>query len=339
MYGTTPTQREPTTGYPQPRNSRTDLRPDDGIFPDMIPILTTLTALALPALTPPADAMWPLDPRPQVVRGFELPAKPWMPGHRGVDLAGSPGQPVRAATAGTITYAGPLAGRGVITVATGSRRTTYEPVVPAVTVGATVTPGTVIGHLSAAGSHCAPATCLHWGLVQGKQYLNPLTLLPNRPVRLLPLTPATNNHQATPADPSPLKRAVTAPPTVHAPPATQRTAAPPDAVHAASSAQRTAAAPRAVHAASSTRRTAAAPRAVQAGSRGEEATAGAWAAARATSHTEPITALLPAAHATPHAERATAPSAPSPADSRAATVVVVTTAALTLLAGLMIRRH
>jgi len=156
------------------------------------------TALATPLLAaaspPPAQAQaatWPLDPRPQVVHGFDLPAKPWLPGHRGVDLSGSPGQPVLAATSGTITYAGQLAGRGVIVISTGPRRTTYEPVVPSLTVGTAVTPGTVLGRLSAVGSHCAPATCLHWGLIQGKQYLNPLTLLPNRPVRLLPLTHAT----------------------------------------------------------------------------------------------------------------------------------------------------
>jgi hypothetical protein len=132
------------------------------------------------------------------VRGFELPAKPWLPGHRGVDLAGRPGQPVLAATPGTITYAGPLAGRGVVTITTGARRTTYEPVVPEVVVGATVTTGTVIGRLSAAGSHCLPTACLHWGLLQDKEYVNPLTLLPHRPIRLLPLTDY-QKQMATPA--------------------------------------------------------------------------------------------------------------------------------------------
>ncbi|TCC34403.1 murein hydrolase activator EnvC family protein [Kribbella speibonae] len=146
-----------------------------------------LLPLAAPP-PPPAAAAWPLQPRPEIVRGFEPPTKPWLPAHRGVDLAGRPGQPVLAATPGTITYAGALAGRGVITITTGPRRTTYEPVVPAVSVGATVTTGAVIGRLSAAGSHCLPRSCLHWGLLQGKQYLNPLSLLPNRPVRLLPLT-------------------------------------------------------------------------------------------------------------------------------------------------------
>jgi hypothetical protein len=153
------------------------------MFLGMNVLLATL-AIAFPS----TDAAWPLQPRPEVVRGFELPAKPWLPGHRGVDLLGTPGQTVRAATGGTITYAGPLAGRGVVTVAAGSRRTTYEPVVPAVTVGTTVTTGSVIGHLSAAGSHCRPRVCLHWGLVRGREYLNPLTLLPDRPVRLLPVS-------------------------------------------------------------------------------------------------------------------------------------------------------
>jgi murein DD-endopeptidase MepM/ murein hydrolase activator NlpD len=167
-------------------------------------------ALLSLAILPSTASDWPLQPRPEVVHGFELPAKPWLPGHRGVDLAGHPGQPVLAATPGTITYAGPLAGRGVITITTGTRRTTYEPVVPAVSVGTTVQTGTVIGRLSAAGSHCRPRTCLHWGLLDAKQYLNPLTLVPNRPVRLLPL--ADPPADPVPAAHTPAARPPSAPP-------------------------------------------------------------------------------------------------------------------------------
>ncbi|NEA35165.1 M23 family metallopeptidase [Streptomyces sp. SID13031] len=169
----------------------------------MTPFLLTplaLTALLTPihpAPTPPQSAsftaqpgaVWPLTPRPEVIRGFEPPPKPWLSGHRGLDLRGSPGQQVRSATPGTVTYAGSLAGRGVIVITNGRLRTTYEPVVPTVRVGAVVTPGTPLGHLSAAGSHCTPATCLHWGLLQANIYLNPLALLPHRPIRLLPLAP------------------------------------------------------------------------------------------------------------------------------------------------------
>jgi murein DD-endopeptidase MepM/ murein hydrolase activator NlpD len=180
------------------------------------------TSALIPA---PAASDWPLQPRPEVLRGFELPAKPWLPGHRGVDLAGRPGQPVLAATPGTVTYAGPLAGRGVITISTGPRRTTYEPVVPSVTVGTSVTTGTVIGRLSAAGSHCLPKTCLHWGFLEGKQYLNPLTLVPNRPVRLLPLAGQQAQPAAAPSPPpTPAAAARAAPPRPNSPDPNQRTA-------------------------------------------------------------------------------------------------------------------
>jgi hypothetical protein len=35
--------------------------------------------------------------------------------------------------------------------------------------------------------HCFPATCLHWGLIVGETYVDPLTLVGGGPVRLLPL--------------------------------------------------------------------------------------------------------------------------------------------------------
>jgi murein DD-endopeptidase MepM/ murein hydrolase activator NlpD len=152
-------------------------------------VVTGLAALPLPAgAAPLAASGWPLEPRPEVVRGFEPPPKPWLPGHRGLDLAGSPGQQVLSATPGTITYAGQLAGLGVVVVSQGPIRTTYEPVVASVWIGATVKAGQPIGRLSAAGSHCTPAVCLHWGLRRGDEYLDPLSLLSSGPVRLLPLS-------------------------------------------------------------------------------------------------------------------------------------------------------
>jgi murein DD-endopeptidase MepM/ murein hydrolase activator NlpD len=135
----------------------------------------------------PTTAVWPLDPRPTVVAGFDPPDTPWGSGHRGVDLLGRPGQPVRSALAGTVTFAGTLAGRGVVVVDHGTTRTTYEPVAPSVAVGATVPAGGVIGRLQTGLSHCAPRTCLHWGLLRGAKYLDPLSLLGPAPVRLLPL--------------------------------------------------------------------------------------------------------------------------------------------------------
>jgi murein DD-endopeptidase MepM/ murein hydrolase activator NlpD len=68
-------------------------------------------------------------------------------------------------------------------------RTTYEPVVAAVRVGATVKAGEVIGSLAIAGSHCQGAVCLHFGALRGQTYLDPLLLLRRGPVILLPLRP------------------------------------------------------------------------------------------------------------------------------------------------------
>ena len=131
--------------------------------------------------------VWPLRPQPDVVAYFDPPASPYGPGHRGVDLLGRPGQRVHTALGGTVTYAGPLAGRGVVVVSHGETRTTYEPVSASVSVGETVDQGAVIGTLQAFGSHCAPRVCLHWGWLRSETYLDPLRLVGAGPVRLLPL--------------------------------------------------------------------------------------------------------------------------------------------------------
>ena len=156
--------------------------------------LLVLLLLAVLAAAPngaradsPGPAVWPLDPPPTVVAPFDPPATPWAAGHRGVDLLGRPGQEVRTALAGTVTFAGVLAGRGVVVVDHGSTRTTYEPVDPQVRVGDALPTGGVIGTLQAGLSHCFPRTCLHWGLLRGAEYLDPLSLLGFGPIRLLPL--------------------------------------------------------------------------------------------------------------------------------------------------------
>jgi murein DD-endopeptidase MepM/ murein hydrolase activator NlpD len=107
---------------------------------------------------------WPLDPPVAVVAGFTAPAGPFATGHRGVDLGGGVGDPVRAAAAGVVAFAGPVAGRGVVTVDhPGGLRTSYEPVTATVAPGDQVDAGAVLGRLEAVASHCPPAACLHWG--------------------------------------------------------------------------------------------------------------------------------------------------------------------------------
>jgi murein DD-endopeptidase MepM/ murein hydrolase activator NlpD len=65
-------------------------------------------------------------------------------------------------------------------------RTTYEPVSPAVRAGQQVTAGSVLGALLPGHAGCPAAACLHWGLLRGETYLDPLSLLAPRHLRLLP---------------------------------------------------------------------------------------------------------------------------------------------------------
>lgn len=148
-----------------------------------------VTVTTQPAAPPAARGWaWPLDPPPEVVRAFEAPAQPWLPGHRGVDLAGAPRAVVRAPASGRIVFAGHIADRGVVVVAHESGlRSTFEPVTTALPEGTPVARGDDVGVLAATPGHCVPATCLHWGVLRGATYLDPLTLIGRRPVRLLPL--------------------------------------------------------------------------------------------------------------------------------------------------------
>lgn len=131
---------------------------------------------------------WPLDPRPEVQRRFDPPDQPWLPGHRGVDLAARVGQSVFAPTDGTVTWTGVIAGRGVVVVShRHGLRSTFEPVTGAPPTGTTVRRGERVGAVAATPGHCAPMTCLHWGVLRGETYLDPLSFVGRARIVLLPL--------------------------------------------------------------------------------------------------------------------------------------------------------
>lgn len=161
----------------------------------LLALLTSLFPQLPTASTPVHRGVWPLEGRPAVAERFAAPDVRWGPGHRGVDLYGVPGQPVRASMAGTIAFAGTVAGVASVSIDhPDGTRTTHQPVAPGVVAGAEVSAGDVIGVLLPTGSHCAPLTCLHWGWRTGSGsglvYLDPLRLVALPRVRLLPLTPA-----------------------------------------------------------------------------------------------------------------------------------------------------
>lgn len=162
-----------------------------------------MVAATAPAHAEPARLSWPLHPQPAVTRGFDAPAPNWKRGHRGVDLAGASGQPVYAAGDGTVVFAGELAGRPLVSIEhPGGLRTSYEPVRATVRPGQSVAAGTPIGALMAGHAGCPVAACLHWGAMWGPaaraDYVDPLGLLAQTPIRLKPLRPGDAPGRAPP---------------------------------------------------------------------------------------------------------------------------------------------
>ena len=164
-------------------------------LPPSFPLING-TGTAGPALTdqsagprrPRGHYQWPTGAPATVVEDFDPPAVVWGRGHRGVDLAAAEGTQIRSAAAGTVAFAGMVAGRPVVSIdhADGIR-TTYEPVEPAVSAGDAVAAGQVIGTLLP--GHRSDGVCaLHWGARTGpKTYINPLRLLQPAVIRLKPL--------------------------------------------------------------------------------------------------------------------------------------------------------
>ena len=166
----------------------------------MAGLALSLLPPTVPAATVPTSGWrWPLDGAPRVLATFERPEHRWSPGHRGVDLDAGAGQGVLAPADGTVTFVGRVVDRSVVAIDTaGGLRATLEPVAASVAVGDVVAAGDVVGTLEdpATGrGHCAPATCLHWGVRRGAGreavYLDPLLVLlaqgaPGAPVLLPP---------------------------------------------------------------------------------------------------------------------------------------------------------
>lgn len=147
------------------------------------------TPLEPTTLVPPSGFVGPVTKTTspgQVLKGFAKPAKNWLPGHRGVDLKATLGDPIFAAGSGTVLYVGTIAGTPVVSIEhDAGLRTTYQPVFATVTQGDAVAAGDLIGTL-APTKPSEPG--LHWGAKYGADdYINPLSLLPKPVIRLKPL--------------------------------------------------------------------------------------------------------------------------------------------------------
>ncbi|MFS0730826.1 M23 family metallopeptidase [Curtobacterium sp. 1P10AnD] len=120
---------------------------------------------------------WPTDSR-VVVRPWEAPVDDYSAGHRGIDVPASIGTPVVAVADGTVSFAGPVAGRSVVSVDHGGGLiSTVDSVSPKVSRGDTVSQGDVVGRVAV--GHC-PATdpCVHLGARLDDRYVDPTRYLP-----------------------------------------------------------------------------------------------------------------------------------------------------------------
>jgi len=137
--------------------------------------LLTMTGLAVvgnPIALADSGHAWPISG--PVVRGFDPPQSSYGAGHRGVDIGAPAGTPVASAADGIVTFVGVIDGVPMVTVTHGDVRTTYQPVAPTVSTGQAVGAGQTIGTLLA--SH-GSTTSLHFGVLLGETYLDPLSWL------------------------------------------------------------------------------------------------------------------------------------------------------------------
>ncbi|WP_072313766.1 murein hydrolase activator EnvC family protein [Agrococcus sp. Marseille-P2731] len=158
----------------------------------MLPTASRILALLLVlALAPWA---WPVESR-DVARAFDAPATAYGPGHRGIDIAAPAGSAVLAPQEGVVRFAGPVAGRPVVSIEhAGGLVSSFEPVEPTVSAGDAVARGEQIGVLLA--GHAPGSARLHLGARLHGQYVDPLDLLGvERPV-LLPMGGAKAGRQA-----------------------------------------------------------------------------------------------------------------------------------------------
>lgn len=118
-----------------------------------------------PGLIPPVGA--------PVERHFSGPQMVWGSGHRGIDYAVGPGTAVRAAGAGTVSFAGPVAGALAVTIDHHNGIETTYSFLSEVLVApeATVSSGTWIGR--AGEAHPGGGGGLHFGVKVEGAYVDP----------------------------------------------------------------------------------------------------------------------------------------------------------------------
>ena len=199
------------TGTTSPRHRRADLRSPLGVaataaaFVLVIAMLTGVVAISA-ATAHGIDAgadragesavsgesrepwWWPVPPPIRVVSPFRAPPTPYAAGHRGIDVQVEPGAAVVAPADGVVSFAGSVAGRGVVSIDHGAGVVSaIEPVDGVIAAGTPVAAGDAIGTV-ASGGHCE-ARCVHFGVRVHGEYVSPFLFLGGLPrAVLLPMS-------------------------------------------------------------------------------------------------------------------------------------------------------
>lgn len=133
--------------------------------------------------------VWPLPGSAlEPLRGFESPEHRYGSGHRGIDIALSPGSKILTPSDGVIHFAGWLVNRPVVSIRhANGLLSSFEPVRSLLPAGAEVTAGQHIGYHDEGDEsfqHCL-TPCVHFGVRLHGEYLNPLVFFQLEPLSVL----------------------------------------------------------------------------------------------------------------------------------------------------------
>lgn len=151
-----------------------------------------------------ADSTEWIPPVPgSVVVPFHEPVSRYGAGHRGVDFAAASGSAVRASNAGTVVFAGSVAGaQHVVVLHAGGIRTSYSFLQRIdISTGQRVQRGQVVGASGGTGDGHGPGV-LHFGVRIGDRYVDPMLLFrPRDLTEMVRLVPAPEREAAATLSP------------------------------------------------------------------------------------------------------------------------------------------